>query len=170
MAFKNFLYAEIDEDCTILSKEFSPTFGIGSPSVLINMEPPVIVAEPTGQLVENTADSGDSPRQEKLVVVDNVVNRRARELLKAKCEAIMADIHNNPAVKVLREKNVSLLVESDDMGKLVEKLVSSTIFFGRCHSFKEVTNMKEPFDITKIHMHMSKLFSPRSHGSCNVQL
>nr|GEX43505.1 hypothetical protein [Tanacetum cinerariifolium] len=109
MAFKNFLYAEIDEDCTILSKEFSPTFGIGSPSVLINMEPPVIVAEPTGQLVENTADSGDSPRQEKLddspfltisdddegkflldsyvrtfsiVVVDNVVNRRARELLK----------------------------------------------------------------------------------------
>ncbi|GJX57783.1 hypothetical protein Tco_0287680 [Tanacetum coccineum] len=72
-------------------------------------------------------------------VVDNAVNRRARELLKvveqmkgecdvlkarekardkeceelkAKCEATMADFDNNLAVKVLREKIASLLLES----------------------------------------------------------
>nr|GEW86690.1 hypothetical protein [Tanacetum cinerariifolium] len=30
------------------------------------------------------------------------------------------------------------------------KLVSSAIFYGRCHAFEEVANMKEPFDITKV--------------------
>ncbi|GKC13638.1 hypothetical protein Tco_1010420 [Tanacetum coccineum] len=160
-------------------------------------------------------------------VVDNAVNQRAWELIKAKCEAAMADFDNNLAVKVLREKIVSLLVEvkehkdslnrmileskkwvgyqvslltveskvsslkaekakletaeaslrqevenvrcdraevvskvvpymkielvqSDDMCKLVAMLVSSAIFFGRCYAFKEVVNVKEPFDIIKV--------------------
>ncbi|GJT24219.1 hypothetical protein Tco_0894156 [Tanacetum coccineum] len=131
-------------------------------------------------------------------VMDNAVNRRAQELLKAKCEAVLVDFDNNPAMKVLYEKIDSLLIESKvasleaekaklentkaslhqevenirrdraevvlkvvpyvemelgqsyDMGKLVAKLVSSAIFFGRCHAFEEVTNMKEPFDLTKV--------------------
>nr|GEV89527.1 hypothetical protein [Tanacetum cinerariifolium] len=187
-------------------------------------------------------------------VVDNVVNRRARELLKvveqikgeckmlterekardkeceelkAICEATMVDFDNNPVVKVLHEKiaaflvevkerkasldrmlleskkwagyqvslstleskvasledknakleatkvsfhqeveNVKLdraevvsmvvlyvameLVQSDDIGKLVTKLVSSVIFFGRCHAFEEDANVKENFDLTKV--------------------
>ncbi|GJW80780.1 hypothetical protein Tco_0144755 [Tanacetum coccineum] len=101
------------------------------------------------------------------------VRDKEREELKAKCEAAMADFDNNPAVKVLRKKIAALLVESkvasleaekakleiakaslrqesDDMGKLVTKLVSSAIFFGRCHDFEEVANMKEPFDLTKV--------------------
>ncbi|GJX39233.1 hypothetical protein Tco_0252536 [Tanacetum coccineum] len=297
-------------------KEPSPDFGTGSSSVSINTEPPAVVVEPTGQLVENTTDSGDSPRQEKLIihsgsdaarirgrkyrtrgsskapvkrrlarnilrvfvglpdvleldvelldlhdccyarqaVVDNAVNQRDRELLKvfenmkgecevlkerekardkeceelkAKYEAAMADFDNNSGVKVLQEKIAPLLVEvkehkasldrillenkkwagyqvslstleskvasleaekakleatkssllqevknvkldraevvskvvpyvamelvqSDDMGKLVAKLVSFAIFFGRCQDFEEVARMKEPFDLTKI--------------------
>ncbi|GKC32845.1 hypothetical protein Tco_1040139 [Tanacetum coccineum] len=42
------------------------------------------------------------------------------------------------------------LVKSDKMGKLVVKLVSSAIFFGRCLAFKEVVSMKEPFDLAKV--------------------
>ncbi|GJY00244.1 hypothetical protein Tco_0357262 [Tanacetum coccineum] len=309
------MYAETDEDLSFLPKEPSLDFGTGSPSVSINTKPPVTVAEPTEQLVENTTDSRDSPRREKLVihsgsvagrikdrksrtrggsskplvkhrlvqddsssratrqktaslkddspiltisdineglsdvlelqdsnachlkisnitplackshldnqldvklldlhdrcyvrraVVDNVVNRRARELLKvveqikeecdvlkergkvrdkereelkAKCEAAMADFDNNPAVKVLRKKIVALLVEvslstleskvasleakktkleiaeaslRQKVENLVVKLVSSAIFFGRCHAFEEVANMKELFDLTKV--------------------
>nr|GEV79200.1 hypothetical protein [Tanacetum cinerariifolium] len=42
------------------------------------------------------------------------------------------------------------LVQSDNMGRFVAKLVSFTIFYGRWHAFEEVANMKEPFDITKV--------------------
>ncbi|GKE32741.1 hypothetical protein Tco_1452063, partial [Tanacetum coccineum] len=41
------------------------------------------------------------------------------------------------------------LVQSDDMGKLVAKLISYAIVYGRCQVFEEVANMKEPFNITK---------------------
>nr|GEW65181.1 hypothetical protein [Tanacetum cinerariifolium] len=162
----------------------------------------------------------------KQAVVDNAINTRYRELLKAKCKEDMEDFDKNPAVNVLREKISSLsgkvkeykanldmmllesqkwvdyqvshstlyskvasletkkvmleatkpslhqelenarlymvevvskvvpyvateLVQSDDMGRLVAMLVSSAIFYRRCHAFEEVANMKEPFDITK---------------------
>nr|GEY05006.1 hypothetical protein [Tanacetum cinerariifolium] len=45
------------------------------------------------------------------------------------------------------------LVQSDDMGKLIVKRVSSAIFFGRCQAFQEVTRMKDLFDLTKIKGH-----------------
>ncbi|GKG49143.1 hypothetical protein Tco_0515595, partial [Tanacetum coccineum] len=42
------------------------------------------------------------------------------------------------------------LVHSDELGRLVGKLVSSAVFYGRCDAFKEVVEMKEPFDLTKV--------------------
>ncbi|GJS33211.1 hypothetical protein Tco_0531593 [Tanacetum coccineum] len=42
------------------------------------------------------------------------------------------------------------LVQSNDIGKLVAKLVSSASIYGRCQAFEEVAIMKEPFDITKV--------------------
>ncbi|GKB59946.1 hypothetical protein Tco_0916132, partial [Tanacetum coccineum] len=334
MSFRNFMYAENDDDLSFLSKEPSADFGTGSPSVSINTEPPVVEVVPTDEPVENTADSEHSPRREEYVihpgsvaakirerkcrtrggsskppvkrklvqgastsrqaVVDNAVNKGSRELLKvidqiraecdvlkdreeardqeyeelkSKCEAAMADFDKNPAVNVLREKIVSLsrevkehranldrmllesqkwtgyqvslstleskvasleaekaklevveaslrqelqnakldraevslstlesnvaslkaekvkleaveaslrqelqnakldraevvsivvpyvtmeLVNSDDIGRLVAKLVSASILFGRCHAFEKVARMKEPFDITKV--------------------
>ncbi|GJV90713.1 reverse transcriptase domain-containing protein [Tanacetum coccineum] len=68
MAFRNFIYAKTDEDLSFLPKEPSHDFGTGSPSVSINTEPPIGDAEPVVQLVENTADSGDSPRQGEFVI------------------------------------------------------------------------------------------------------
>ncbi|GJY29509.1 hypothetical protein Tco_0405276 [Tanacetum coccineum] len=42
------------------------------------------------------------------------------------------------------------LVQSDEMDMVVVKLVSSAIFYGRCHALEEVVSMKEPFDLTKV--------------------
>ncbi|GJZ06447.1 hypothetical protein Tco_0540240 [Tanacetum coccineum] len=42
------------------------------------------------------------------------------------------------------------LVHSDELGRLVGKLVSSAVFYGRCDAFKEVVKMKDPFDLTKV--------------------
>ncbi|GJW39928.1 hypothetical protein Tco_0065773 [Tanacetum coccineum] len=42
------------------------------------------------------------------------------------------------------------LVHSDEMTMLVGRLVSSTIFYGRCVALEEVAKMKEPFDLVKV--------------------
>ncbi|GJW53746.1 hypothetical protein Tco_0097831 [Tanacetum coccineum] len=68
MAFRNLMYAETDEDLSFLRKEPSLDFGTGTPSVLINTEPPIGDAEPVVQLVENTVDSGESSRQGEFVI------------------------------------------------------------------------------------------------------
>ncbi|GJZ16302.1 hypothetical protein Tco_0551979 [Tanacetum coccineum] len=41
------------------------------------------------------------------------------------------------------------LVHSDELGRLVGKLVSSAIIYGRCRAFKQVAAVKEPFDLSK---------------------
>nr|GEV59168.1 hypothetical protein [Tanacetum cinerariifolium] len=56
---RNFMYAETDEDISFLPNEPSLNFGIGSPSVSINMKPPVVEIKPAGQLVRNATDLGD---------------------------------------------------------------------------------------------------------------
>ncbi|GJW73227.1 hypothetical protein Tco_0132597 [Tanacetum coccineum] len=42
------------------------------------------------------------------------------------------------------------LVHSDELGRLVGKLVSSTVLYGRCAAFEQVADMKEPFDLSKV--------------------
>ncbi|GJU04926.1 zf-CCHC domain-containing protein [Tanacetum coccineum] len=86
MAFRNFMYAEDDEDLSLLPKEPSLDFCTGSPSVSINNELPVVEAEPTDvanlkQLAENIADSrGSSVRQEKLVIHASSVAGRIKDM------------------------------------------------------------------------------------------
>ncbi|GJW19128.1 hypothetical protein Tco_0026564 [Tanacetum coccineum] len=41
------------------------------------------------------------------------------------------------------------LVHSDELGRLVGKLVSSAITYGRCRAYEQVAAMKEPFDLSK---------------------
>ncbi|GJY48024.1 hypothetical protein Tco_0437980 [Tanacetum coccineum] len=77
---QNFMYAENDEDLSFLPKEPSLDFGTGSPSVSINTKPPVVRAEPMEQLVENTANSGDSSVcLEKLVIHSGSVAARIKD-------------------------------------------------------------------------------------------
>ncbi|GJV76591.1 hypothetical protein Tco_1508175 [Tanacetum coccineum] len=212
---------ENDEDLSFLPRESSLGFGIGSPPVSINNEPPWVEADPMAeanseQIVENIADSGGSPApQENLVIqlvsqmhldnqlnaeilnlhdrcyarqvgVDNAVNDRAQELLKL-VKQMKGDVMCEPfdfSVKVtsLEAKKAKLkttkasprqeiecvrrdrtkvvskvvpyvameLVQSDEMDMVVVKLVSSAIFYGRCHALEEVVSMKEPFDLTKV--------------------
>nr|GEW12167.1 hypothetical protein [Tanacetum cinerariifolium] len=74
MAFKNFMFAEDDEDLSFLPKNPSPGFGTSSPSVSINIELPFMEAESldeanTEHILKNVADSGSSlVCQEKLVI------------------------------------------------------------------------------------------------------
>ncbi|GJU48269.1 hypothetical protein Tco_1217824 [Tanacetum coccineum] len=42
------------------------------------------------------------------------------------------------------------LVHSDHMGSLVDRRMSSTILYGRCRAYKQVADMKEPFDLSKV--------------------
>nr|GEW36179.1 hypothetical protein [Tanacetum cinerariifolium] len=260
MAFRNFMYAETDDDLSFLPKDQSADFGTGSPFVSINTKPSVVKVVPIDQHAENTADSEHSRHQEEYVihlgsvakrirerkcrtrggsskplvkrkqaVVDDAVNRRSQELLKiidqirtecavikerekardqeceelkAKYEAAMAYFDKNPSVNILREKIVYLseevkeqranldrmaeavskvvpyvaieLVNNDDIGRLVSKLVSPSILYERCQAFEEVAKINEPFDITKKLSRTPMLplrFSfSRSFVFCNVLL
>nr|GEX12025.1 hypothetical protein [Tanacetum cinerariifolium] len=200
MAFRDFLYAETDEDLSFHPKEPSPNFGISSPSMKGECE-----------VLKEREKARDNECEE----------------LKAKCEAVMADFDNNPTVKVLHKKIADVfvevkehkaslgrillksktwagyhvilltleskvasleaekakleateaslrqevenvkhdrveviskvvayvaieLVQSNDMGMLIVKRVSSAIFFGRCQDFQEVMRIKDLFDLTKI--------------------
>ncbi|GJT69636.1 hypothetical protein Tco_1028922 [Tanacetum coccineum] len=42
------------------------------------------------------------------------------------------------------------LLHNDKLGRLVGKLVSPAITFGRCRAYEQVARMKEPFDLSKI--------------------
>nr|GFC69945.1 hypothetical protein [Tanacetum cinerariifolium] len=41
-------------------------------------------------------------------------------------------------------------VHSDDMGSLVDRLVSSAILYERCKTYEQVTDMKDPFELSKV--------------------
>ncbi|GKC92006.1 hypothetical protein Tco_1157448 [Tanacetum coccineum] len=83
MAFRNFVYAEDEEDLSFLPKETSPAFGTGSPSVSVNIEPIMTDEEPVLQPAEAMADSGGSPKHELFVVhpgsvVAHMKNRKCK--------------------------------------------------------------------------------------------
>ncbi|GKF12573.1 hypothetical protein Tco_0050499 [Tanacetum coccineum] len=42
------------------------------------------------------------------------------------------------------------LVHSDELGRLVGKLVSSAITYGRCRAYEQVAAIKESFDLSKV--------------------
>ncbi|GKA96760.1 hypothetical protein Tco_0818855 [Tanacetum coccineum] len=79
MAFRNFIYTEDDDDLAFLSKEPSLGFGIGSPSALVNTEPPKDVEEPKVQPAEVTKDSGESLKASVFVVHPGSVAARIKE-------------------------------------------------------------------------------------------
>ncbi|GJS02269.1 hypothetical protein Tco_0318777 [Tanacetum coccineum] len=96
---------------------------------------------------------------------------RAREEeckgMRVKCEAAMTKMMlesqkwegYQQSLSTLESKVTSLkakkLVYSDDMGSLVGKLVSSSILYRRCRAYEPVTNMKEPFDLSKVKCYRS---------------
>ncbi|GJU98783.1 hypothetical protein Tco_1328054 [Tanacetum coccineum] len=78
---------------------------------------------------------------------------------KARLEAVEASLRRK--IEELRQdrRNVVLkavpyavmkLVHSDELGRLVGKLVSSAITYGRCRAYEQVAAMKEPFDLSKV--------------------
>ncbi|GKE31321.1 hypothetical protein Tco_1450643, partial [Tanacetum coccineum] len=85
-AFRNFMYAEDNEDLSFLPREPSHGFGTSPPSTSINNEPPLLEADPLDitnlkQLIENTANSkGSLAREEMLVIVTSSVAMRMKDI------------------------------------------------------------------------------------------
>ncbi|GKF26105.1 hypothetical protein Tco_0081999, partial [Tanacetum coccineum] len=79
MAFRNFIYTEDDDDLAFLLNDPSPGFGIGSPFVSVNTEPPKDVEEPEVLPAEVTADSGESLKAGVFVVHPGSVAARIKE-------------------------------------------------------------------------------------------
>ncbi|GJZ20506.1 hypothetical protein Tco_0557096 [Tanacetum coccineum] len=269
MVFRNFIYAEDDDDLAFLPNEPSPRFGIGLLFASVNTKPPKDVEEHEVQPAEITTNSGESPKAHVFVVhpwsvtalikerkcnikggsskphvkrklasesssscdvraknsaskddapflsisdddedasachlkisaitppawkghldnqmdlellnlhdryyllqavVDNAVNRRAREFLqvnsleadKARLEAVEASLRGEVEELKQDRRDVVLkvvpyaakeLVHNDELGRLVGKLVSSAITYGRCRAYEQVAAMKEPFDLSKV--------------------
>ncbi|GKE18641.1 hypothetical protein Tco_1426218 [Tanacetum coccineum] len=93
------------------------------------------------------------------VVVDNVVNKRSRELLEVieklrrECDVI------KERESTREEESESLRIASLEAEKaqlevvkvsIRKELVSSAIFYGRCKAFEQVAAMKEPFNLSKV--------------------
>ncbi|GJX01119.1 hypothetical protein Tco_0185032 [Tanacetum coccineum] len=81
------------------------------------------------------------------------------EAEKARLEAVEVSLRKEvDDVKCDRKEAVSKvisyatleLIHSDELGRLVGKLVSSAIFYGRCAAFEQVADMNEPFYLSKV--------------------
>ncbi|GKC35430.1 hypothetical protein Tco_1047814 [Tanacetum coccineum] len=81
------------------------------------------------------------------------------EAEKARLEAVEVSLRNE-VDNVKRDKMEVVLkfvpyatmelIHNDDLGSLVGRLVSSTIFYEMCKAFEQVAGMKEPFDLLKV--------------------
>ncbi|GJT53732.1 hypothetical protein Tco_0988786 [Tanacetum coccineum] len=154
MIFRKFMFAADDDELSFLLKEPSDEFGLPEASKLNT-------SVECHHLIFNI-----TPLAWK-AVVDNVVNRRAQKLLKVVDQGTLdkmllesqkwAGYEKNLATL---ESNVSMakvvpyidmdLVHSDDMAKLVGRLTTSAIFYGRCAALDEVAKMGKPINLAKI--------------------
>ncbi|GJY40715.1 hypothetical protein Tco_0427985 [Tanacetum coccineum] len=81
------------------------------------------------------------------------------EVEKAKLEAFELSLHQE--VENVRHDRADMvskvvpyvameLVHSDELGRLVGRLASASVFYGRCAAFEEVAKIKDPFDLSKV--------------------
>ncbi|GKB55697.1 hypothetical protein Tco_0911883 [Tanacetum coccineum] len=70
--------------------------------------------------------------------------------LESKVASLESEKANLEATKALLSQEIEELLHIDKLGRLVGKLVSLAITFGRCKAYKQVIKIKEPFDLSKI--------------------
>ncbi|GKC54706.1 hypothetical protein Tco_1077451 [Tanacetum coccineum] len=106
MAFRNFMYAKTNEDLSFLPKEPSLKFGTGLPSASINMEPPIALAEPAGQMLLKVMKQ----MKGKCEVLKEREKSRDQEYeeLRIKCEVAMTEFERNLTMVALCEKIITL--------------------------------------------------------------
>ncbi|GKC54086.1 hypothetical protein Tco_1076831, partial [Tanacetum coccineum] len=71
-----------------------------------------------------------------------------KESLRGEIEELRQD-RRDVVLKVMPYTAMEL-VHSNELGRLVGKLVSSAITYGRCRAYEQVVAMKEPFDLSKV--------------------
>ncbi|GJR76925.1 hypothetical protein Tco_0089290 [Tanacetum coccineum] len=86
-----------------------------------------------------TADVKGHKEKARLEAVDASLCREVEELKQDRRDVVS---------KVISYAALEL-VHSDELGRLVGTLVSSTITYGRCRAYEQVAAMKEPFDLSK---------------------
>nr|GEU37508.1 hypothetical protein [Tanacetum cinerariifolium] len=62
------------------------------------------------------------------------------------------------------------LVHSDDMGSLIVRLVSSPILYRRCKAYEQVSDMKEPFYLSKVKGYRSSYKKDHTHASNDLAI
>ncbi|GJW26433.1 hypothetical protein Tco_0040244 [Tanacetum coccineum] len=96
------------------------------------------------------------------------------EAEKARLEVVEASLHREvEELKQDRKDVVSKvipyaameLVYSDELGRLVGTLVSSTIIYGHCRAYEQVAAMKDPFDLSKAKGYRSSYKKEHTHVS-----
>nr|GEZ16533.1 hypothetical protein [Tanacetum cinerariifolium] len=113
------------------------------------------------QVIEKMSGEADNPAilalQEKIssLTADVTENKEAD---KARLEAVEVSLHREvEELKQDRRDVVSKvihyaaieLVHSDELGRLVGKLVSFAVTYRRCKAYEQVMDMKEPFELSK---------------------
>ncbi|GJT88347.1 hypothetical protein Tco_1070064 [Tanacetum coccineum] len=122
-AFRNFMYAEDNEDLSFLLREPSYGFGTGPPSTSNNNEPPLLEAEPLDitnlkQLIENTANSGGSLAREEMPVIGTssvagrMKDRKCRTKGSIKPSVKRKLLHADSSSRSTRQKTSPAKVES----------------------------------------------------------
>ncbi|GKE17551.1 hypothetical protein Tco_1425128 [Tanacetum coccineum] len=138
----------------------------------------VVLDNVMNQRTRKLLKTGDQVKEEIDVIKKREKSRMKKySELEAKCEAAMDDLDKNTTVIILRQKEgiesqlrqevedvkhdrvevvskvisyiAMKLVHSDEIGKLVGRIPTTAIVYGRCAALEEVTKMKEPFDLTK---------------------
>ncbi|GJR82464.1 hypothetical protein Tco_0153249 [Tanacetum coccineum] len=124
--------------------------------------------------LENICDIHDKAYMRQ-VVLDNVVNRRTRELISTLLEARVAcnaiwerekekdkiETLQGQEIDGLKQNRVAMVAKvvlhvaaerarSDEMGFHVTRLIKMTIIHGRCTTFEEVATLKIPFKLEKM--------------------
>ncbi|GJV84796.1 hypothetical protein Tco_1524694 [Tanacetum coccineum] len=105
-----------------------------------------------------TADVGSLEAEKARLEVVEASLRREVEELKQDRRDVVSKVVPYAAME---------LVHSDELGRLVGKLVSSAITYGRCRAYEQVTSMKEPFGLSKAKGYRCSFQKKHTHASNN---
>ncbi|GJR24312.1 hypothetical protein Tco_0972839 [Tanacetum coccineum] len=108
-----------------------------------------------------TADVGSLEAEKARLEVVEASLRREVEELKQDRRDVVSKVVPYAAME---------LVHSDELGRLVGKLVSSAITYGRCRAYEQVTSMKEPFGLSKAKGYRCSFQKKHTHASNNFAI
>ncbi|GKD23049.1 hypothetical protein Tco_1224752 [Tanacetum coccineum] len=98
------------------------------------------------------AAMNDFEKNPTVVAIQEKIEKARLEAVKVSLRKEVDDVKRDKMEVVSKVVSYAALelVHSDELGRLVGKLVSSAIFYERCAAFEQVADMNEPFDLSKV--------------------